>query len=218
MKTVVGGRWSVVRDLLGLTAYGLQLMALLFFISCATHKALKRADSGYLAVLEKWTREGKIYENFETTVLINCTYKTQEFRESYATEYIDTFMLDSEKGDKLMRGEIEAPNNYHEFFLSIHTPNIDWSDLEKKEPIWALYLVNDSGDKASPLEIKKLKDKGPGVKRFYPFFTEWSAGYTVRFPLTLPDGRSFITPETKHIKLVLTGTPGKGELVWNLKP
>lgn len=189
----------------------------LLLTSCASQKAAKRAETGYLAVLEKWTRGGKIYESFETKVLINATYKTQEFRESYAAEYINTFMLDAEKGDKIMKGEMEAPNKYHEFFLSIHTPNIDWSDLEKKEPIWALYLVNDAGDTVSPLEIKKLKEKGPGVIRFYPYFTEWSLGYTVKFPLILPDGRSFITPETKHIKLILTGTPGKGELVWNLK-
>lgn len=209
---------KVVREFLRFTAYGVQLTALLFLTSCAAHKAVKQAESDYLSVLEKWTREGKIYENFETTVLINATYKTQEFRESYVTEYINTFMLDSEKGDKLMKGEMEAPKKYHEFFLSIHTPNLEWSDLEKKEPIWSLYLVNDAGETVSPLDIKKLKEIGPGVMRFYPYFTEWSTGYTVKFPLNLSDGRELITAETNYIKLVFTGTPGKGELVWNLKP
>ena len=194
------------------------VLLLLFMTSCASHKAVKRADSGYLSVLEKWTREGRVYENFETKVLINATYKTREFRESYAAEYINTFMLDGEKGDELMKGEMEAPKKHHEFFLSIHTPNKEWSDLEKKEPIWALYLVNDAGETVSPLNIKRVKERGPGVVRFYPYFTEWSVGYTVKFPLNLPDGREFITAEAKYIKLVLTGTPGKGELVWNLKP
>ena len=123
MKTVVSGRWSVVRKILRLTAYGLQLMALFVLTSCAAPKVVKRAENGYLSVLEKWTREGRVYENFETKVLINATYKTREFRESYAAEYINTFMLDGEKGDELMKGEMEAPKKHHEFFLSIHTPN-----------------------------------------------------------------------------------------------
>lgn len=194
------------------------VLLLLFMTSCASQKAAKQGESRYLSVLEKWTRDGKIYEDFETTVLINATYKTKEFRESYAAEYINTFMLDTDKADKLIKGEVEASKKYHEFFLSIHTPNVEWSDLEKKEPIWVLYLITDAGESVSPLDIKKVKDKGPGVVRFYPYFTEWSVGYTVRFPLNLPDGREFITAEAKYIKLVLTGTPGKGELVWNLKP
>ena len=136
-------------------------------------------------------------------MLISATYKTNEFRESYAAEYINTFMLDGEKGDELMKGEMEAPKKHHEFFLSIHTPNKEWSDLEKKEPIWALYLVNDAGETVSPLNIKRVKERGPGVVRFYPYFTEWSVGYTVKFPLNLPDGREFITAEAKYIKLVL---------------
>ena len=230
MKTVVSCRWSnrglsqftdgVKRSRRIGTVPGMLLFVAccLLLTSCAAPNVDKRANSGYLSVLEKWTRGGKIYENFETKVLINGTYKTLEFRESYAAEYINTFILDAEKGDKIMKGEMEAPKKYHEFFLSIHTPNAEWSDLEKKEPIWALYLMNDTGDTVSPLEIKKGKDKGPGIMRFYPYFTEWSAGYTVKFPLILPDGREFITAEAKYIKLVLTGTPGKGELVWNLKP
>lgn len=218
MKTGVRGQGSGVREFLQFTAYGLQLTALLFLASCASPKVSKPAYNGYLSVLEKWTREGNVYENFETKVLISATYKTNEFRASYAAEYINTFMLDSEKGENLMKGEMEALKKHHEFFLSIHTPNIEWSDLEKKEPIWALYLVNDAGETVSPLDIKKVKEKGPGVVRFYPYSTEWSVGYTVKFPLNLPDGREFITAEAKYIKLVLTGTPGKGELVWNLKP
>ncbi len=214
MKTVVRGQGSVI-SIRRLTSH---VLLLLFLTSCTAPKISKPAESGYLSVLEKWTREGNVYENFETKVLISATYKTNEFRASYAAEYINTFMLDAKKGDDLMKGEMEAPKKHHEFFLSIHTPNIEWSDLEKKEPIWALYLVNDSGEAVSPLDIKKVKEKGPGVVRFYPYFTEWSVGYTVKFPLILPDGREFITAEAKYIKLVLTGTPGKGELVWNLKP
>lgn len=190
----------------------------LLLSSCASTDVIKKSDSNYTSVLEKWTREGKFYDSFETKVLINATYKTLEFRESYSNEYINAFMLHGDKRDMLMMAEMEAPKNYHEFFFSVHTPNIEWSDLEKKDPLWALYLLNDAGERVSPLDIKRVKEKGPGVVRFYPYFTEWSVGYIVKFPINLPDGREFMTSDTEYIKLVLTGSPGKGELVWKLKP
>lgn len=206
--------WSEVRWFFRLAVYSLLLT---FVLSCASQKVAK-PKNGYHATLEKWTREKKVYESFETKLIINATYKTKEFRESYADEYTDAFMLDAERANKLKNDEIEAANKYHEFILAIHTSDPDWSDLEKREPIWALYLVNNVGEMVSPIDIKKLKEKGPAVTRFYPYFTEWSVGYTVKFPLNLQNGRPLINDETKSIKLVMTGSLGKGELVWNLKP
>lgn len=217
MKTVVDGQWSVVRVFLRLIAYGLQLTAVLFLVSCATQKVTKPTENGYRSVLKKWTREGKVYSDFETKLLINATFKTEEFRESYVSEYSTVYMFDAEKVKKLAKDEIEAPRGYHEFFISIHTPIQEWSDLERKEPIWALYLVNDIGERVSPLEIKKLKGKGPNITRFFPYFDDWSVGYTVKFPLSLLDQRQLITNETKYVKFVMAGPPGRGELMWEIK-
>jgi hypothetical protein len=189
----------------------------LLLTSCAAPK-VSRPDKGrYQTVLDKWTREGKVYEDLETKLLINATFKSEEFRKSYVDEYSSVYMLDSEKVKKLMRDELEAPKKYHEFFISVHTPILEWSDLEKKEPVWALYLLNDAGVRVSPVELKRIRERGPVVTRFYPYHTDWSLGHIVKFPLSLPDGRELITPETKYIKLVMTGPPGKGELVWELK-
>ncbi|MDO8446770.1 MAG: hypothetical protein Q7T53_11865 [Deltaproteobacteria bacterium] len=221
MKTVVGGQWSVVSaryqtfHVSRLTSY---VICCLLLTSCATQKVTKPTENGYGSVLKKWTREGKVYSNFETKLLINATFKTEEFRESYVREYSTVYMLDTEKVKKLAEDEIEAPRGYHEFFISIHTPIQEWSDLERKEPIWALYLVNEMGERVSPLEIKKLKGKGPNITRFFPYFDDWSVGYSVKFPLNLLDQRQLITNETKSVKFVMTGPPGRGELVWEIRP
>lgn len=189
----------------------------LLLTSCAAQKVTKQAENGYRSVLKKWTRDGKVYENFETKLLINATFKSEEFREAYVNVYSKSYMLDTEKLSKLMTEEREASKKYHEFFLSVHTPFREWSELEKKEPLWALYLVNDLGETVSPMEIKKLKEKGPGVTRFYPFLDDWSEGYSVKFPLAVTDGKELMAPETGYIKLIMTGPSGKTELVWKLK-
>lgn len=207
----------MVRAFLRLTAYGLQLTAVLFLVSCATQKVTKPAEIGYRSVLQKWTRDGKVYSDFETKLLVKATFKTEEFRESYVREYSAVYMLDTDKAEKLAKDEIEVPRGYHEFFISIHTPIHEWSDLERKEPIWALYLVNDMGERVSPLEIKKLRERGPNITRFFPYFDDWSVGYSVKFPLNLVDQRQLITSDTKYVKFVMTGPPGRGELVWELK-
>lgn len=203
---------------LWLTVYGLQLTALLSLASCAATKAAKPAGSGYTSVLQRWTREGKVYADFETNLLISATFKSKQFRESYIEEYSLVYMLNGEKLKKLVKGENEALNNYHEFFVSIHTPLREWSDLERKESIWAVYLINDAGDRVSPLEIKKVKERGPTVKSFYPYLDDWSVAYTIKFPLNLVDGRQLITADTKYVALIITGPSGKGELTWKLKP
>lgn len=190
----------------------------LLLTSCASQKASKPTVNGYLSVLEKWTRKGKVYDNFETKLLINATYKNEEFLVSYVEEYSKVYMLDSERAKKLVKDESEVTKNYHEFFIAVHTPVVEWSDLERKPPIWSVYLVNDQDERVVPLEIKRVKDRVPGDNRFYPYFDDWSKGFTVKFPLTLPDGKALITDKTKYIKFIITGSPGKGELIWNLAP
>ena len=125
-------------------------------------------------------------------------------------------MLDGEKVKKLMEDEIVASKNYHEFFLAMHTPVREWNELERKEPTWAMYLINDSGDKVMPLEIKKLKEKST-YKRFFPFIDDWSEIYAVKFPINLSDGRPIVANETEYVKFIMTGPYGKGEVVWKLK-
>lgn len=198
-------------------AYCMLSALCLLLTSCATQKVTKQAENGYRSALKKWTRDGKVYENFETKLLINATFKSEEFREAYVNVYSKSYMLDTEKLSKLMTEEREASKKYYEFFLSVHTPFREWSELEKKEPLWALYLVNDLGETVSPMEIKKLKEKGPGVTRFYPFLDDWSEGYSVKFPLAVADGKELMAPETGYIKLIMTGPSGRTELIWELK-
>lgn len=193
------------------------LVYCLFLAACAGQKAANPTDKRYKTILKKWTREGKGYENFETKLIIKATFRTEEFRESYVNEYSKVYMLDGEKLKKFKEDEIMASKNYHEFLLSVHTPVREWSELERKEPTWAIFMINDSGDKVAPLELKRQKEKAAYLKRFYPFIDDWSEVYTVKFPIGLSDGRLLIANETKYVKFIMTGPYGKGDLTWELK-
>ncbi len=44
-------------------------------------------SSDYRVVLERWTRKRSIHRGLKTELLVNVTYKTEEFRRIYTREY-----------------------------------------------------------------------------------------------------------------------------------
>lgn len=199
-----------------ITSFLLPIVSCLFIISCASSKVSKTVTGEYSAVLDEWTRKGKVYDNFETKLLITATYKGREFRDAYINEYSKVYLLDAETKTKVTEEEMEALKTCHEFFIAVHTPVIEWSDLDKKPSVWALYLANDQDERVMPLEIKRVREKTATDIRFYPYYDDWSKAFTAKFPLSPGDTKSLVTDKTKFFKLIITGPPGKTELIWNL--
>ncbi len=186
---------------------------LFVFNGCASSSAHKQID--YYDVLESWTVKADAYVDLELRLLLESTYKSPEFRQAFVDEYATRYSLDSDAKAALARSSREAGSGVMEFFLSVYTAEIDWNDFDKKESIWKIYLEDASGARVEPLEIKKLDKNDARVEEFYSYVRPWSLVYSITFPTYAPSGGA-IGEGGGHIKLIVTGAKGRGELLWNL--
>ena len=193
-----------------------------FFITvsvwgCAGKKeAVKKY--GYNETLNRWTAGKKIFEGLDARLYITATYKTTQFRKSYIERYVNSYQLDEGYAKALMEREMEQAESYNEFFFTAYTPEERWNDFNKRASIWRLYLEDDAGARLIPISIVKVDPADPLLREFFPYFDLWSYGYVVKFPKYAETGTEPVPgPNTRHMKLIVTGILGKGELVWRLK-
>ena len=86
--------------------------------------------------------------------------------------------------------------------------------------MWKLYLVNDDGDRVTPLGIRRVKSKDAFTPHFYPYVTPWKTVHIVTFPNYVGEGvrkKRLVTDDTKTVSLLITGLVGTTEMVWQLK-
>ena len=67
-----------------------------------------------------------------------------------------------------------------------------------------------------PSRIQAERRVTATVVELFPYVTEFFRTYTLRFPLTLPDGRPLLRGGEEQLTLLFTGPLGRAELVWRL--
>ncbi len=184
---------------------------------CAGNKGAVRKYS-YNETLNRYTAGKKIFEGLDARLYITATYKAPRFRESYIERYVKSYQLDEGYSKALLDREMEQAESYNEFFFTAYTPEERWNDFNKKDSIWRLYLEDDKGARLTPISIVKVDPADPLLREFFPYFDLWSYGYVVKFPKYTETGTEPVPgPDTRYIKLVVTGILGEGELEWRLK-
>ena len=169
----------------------------------------------YHDALSKWSRQGKIYAMAGSEVIImDATYKSDEFRESFTTEYSRLYGLDSVEGSKkLTYSEIVANSSKEEqkleFFVSFYTPDPKWNDLDKKNSIWNLYVETAGGNRIEPASIENISRDDARTKNFYPYIGPWSEAYVVSFKKPADLSGNF--------KLLAFSVKGEIEMEWTLE-
>lgn len=173
----------------------------------------------YKASFKKWTRKSDVYNRFVTVMLVRATYFNASFRYAYVMEYAKYYMLNKEAFKKMLKKSYSKLNNYIKFFVSVYTPNKKYNDLDSNRSIWMVYLVNSEGDIALPLKLKPAGQKRIFLKTFFPYVTEWSRQYIIKFPKYFREKTRelMISPDTKWIKLIITGVSGRAELRWDFQ-
>ena len=73
--------------------FSILIFTLLFIFSCAKEKPYftpsklsilwRKATDDYLKVVRKWTKEGRLYNEFETVMITTVTYNSWEVRKAY---------------------------------------------------------------------------------------------------------------------------------------
>ncbi|MCJ7616813.1 MAG: hypothetical protein MUO43_09795 [Desulfobacterales bacterium] len=170
----------------------------------------------YKAALIKWTSEVRIYRGLDLELKASATFKSPEFREAYANEYVRSYNLNREEKEKLIKDQKEASLIYNDFIMAAYVPDKKWNDFNKKDSIWKIHLNAGNGKKIKPLEIRKIKKIDAVISHFFPYINTWQSIYLVRFPVKLPGTDKNIIDDTwSNIKMVITSVLGTTEMVWN---
>lgn len=173
----------------------------------------------YHSAFERWTREARIYRGFDVELIVSVTFKSSDYRRAYAQEYTKAYLLSDKDGLKFEKDQLAAAEEFHDFVMATFIPEDKWSDFEKKDSIWKIYLTNDKNKRISPVEIKKLNGKDPTIKQFLPYVSPWRGVYALRFPVKIPPEQreDFISPDTRSMTLTITGVRGTCDMSWELK-
>ena len=149
------------------------------------------SDASYIEKYKSYTKEIKVYDNFETKLTATVTHLSPDFLVAFKLRYEAIY---DEPASYLT--EAGAGTG---FFVSAFVPgetDIDLADTH----LWTLRLVLD-GKKIGPSMIRKLQDKA----RWSPFFTgtdPWTTEFLIVFDTdeTLPEGKTRLTFSNSSVK------------------
>ncbi len=169
----------------------------------------------YPAVLTTWTRSAKIYRHLDNKLFVTATYHAPELRRSFAVAFPDIYG----HGGKVTRRELVdlsgGVEQFHTFFLAVHTPNTHWNDLAKDDSIWHCSLHGLADATVSAQEIVPVKID-ENLRVVYPYIGRFDKIYLVRFPLTDPLHRVVIDTTTPAFSLRIASALGSAEMDWTL--
>ncbi len=197
---------------------------LMFCFSCSHFEGYleiiknERISEEYINVLNKWTRDKTVYSQFETRASIVATYKNREFNKAYLSEYSKIYSLT--ESEKKSKEEIltDLASDFTEFQFYAYMPDKDSNDFDRQNSIWTIFLLDDKGNKAYPVEVRKIKKVTPVIGKFYPYVNKYyGMFYSLKFQ-PLPSAReqkADVKPE--KLKLVFTSVLGRVELEWNMQ-
>lgn len=160
----------------------------------------------YHRALGDWSRESKVYSKLETRLIVNATYRSGKFRDSFVDEYARRYLLADTERDEMKRREHADSDSYHEFFFAAYTVESRWNDFSKRNTMWRLRLYDDKGNSVEPLVVTKVKQDDPVLKAFFPYFSMWTRGYVVKFP------RGGLADDSKTLRFQITSPVGQAEL------
>ncbi len=165
----------------------------------------------YNSAVSKATRKADIYNNLNTVMYIRATYLDKSFMRSYEKRYYNYYMKHMDNLSKKVKKNTV-------FLVSVYTPRQSYNDLDLKRSIWMVYLTNNEGESIMPLSIKPSHQKKVFLKKFFPYVTDWSKQYIIKFPkyYDKKERKLFLNQGVKSIKLIITGVNGKAVLKWNL--
>jgi hypothetical protein len=169
----------------------------------------------YPEILTNWTRSAKVYQLLDNKLFVTATFHAPEFRRAFAVAFPDIYG----HGGKITRRELVdlsgGVEQYHTFFLSVHTPDVRWNDLAKNDSIWHCSLRGSGEASVSSEEVVPVK-VDENLRAVYPYIGRFDKIYLVRFPLTDPLHRMVIDATTTAFSLRIASALGSAELTWEL--
>jgi hypothetical protein len=169
----------------------------------------KTVSEEYLNALNKWTREKTLYSQFETKVHISTTMKSEEFNSAYLSEYSRIYLVGNQEEEKHRTLLFDQSSNFREFVFYAYTPDKESNDFSKEHSIWKIFLVDQSGKRSEPVDIREIEKITPVTRGLFPYVNPYYGNfYSLKFPKNQGHESS------EQCTLIFTGILGTVELVW----
>lgn len=160
-------------------------------------------DKKYYDILNRYTRESKVFRNFETVYTVAATYLSPEFRAILAQRYEELYSQP--------QPVLEEATSKAGFFVTIYGPDKEAVDLTNAH-LWSM-LLQVKEQTIKPILVKRLSDK----ERWRPFFGNihpWSHEFLVLFDTDsiTPNDPSMV--DKTSLSLVFASADAKVRFAW----
>jgi hypothetical protein len=169
----------------------------------------------YPEVFQRWTRHGKLVKDVGTVIEMWSTYKSWDFRQAYIEQYAEAYNLSATDRRALEQAQLQAARTSYEFHVVAQSTDYKWNDLEQKDSVWKVTLLDATGSEVLPEGL--IAEKLPELyeMRFFPTRTDFSRTYTVRFPRSTAEGAArFLGSASGRLVLRVAGPLGRAEVGW----
>jgi len=171
------------------------------------------AEKEYRQAIAPYLANGVIYHGPATELSIHALALSRKVRLAMARRRAQALSLTAGQAEKLRRDALAAGKGVIEIAASVFVPEQKWNDLGGPQPVWNIFIQNRRGQRLYPLDRRRIKRRTPLAEALYPFWGQWDRLFRLKFPDHLPSGRPFLTPGEDHFRLVVSGAPGRTELL-----
>ena len=162
-----------------------------------------KEDHDYSRALEKATQERTVFKDFETRYRVTATYLSPEFRAAFGQRLERVY----KKGE----AHFEEANQKAGFFVSIHSPDEDRTDLAN--PLHWTVLLDSKDGPLKPVLVKRLNDK-ERWRAFFDGVTSWTTEYLIVFDAPSINANSPDLVEKTNVGLTFANADAQVNLVW----
>lgn len=187
VNTVNGGWWIVV--------------VLLFLSACSD------VSHAYGRTLRDWTRHKQAYNlnSLRAESILHAVLLTPAMREARVVREAALRGWSPETVDRILPVAWDASGT--NFFVGLYAPKEFQKLALAEEDYWHLELTLPSGEVVEPIGVEEV-ELSPVDRKLFPFLTQWSRGFFVRFAPTVDQG---------VLRLSLKGLNARSELAWRVE-
>ena len=189
----------------------LRAMLLLLCCGCASAPPISSwepAEAGdYEDVLAAWTRHGERYENFEGRLFATATLFSPAFTARYGEFEGRRRGLEGDELQRFIDTKVERTAQETRLFLSLHTVDLLWNQLEREGGVFEATLFVDDAP-LQPVKVERIMlQESSFIPLLFPYFTPLCRGYWVTFPAVSPN---------RTLRFRISGAPASLTLNWRI--
>jgi hypothetical protein len=170
----------------------------------------------YDDMLDRWTEDVKIYEEFETKIIMTATLLSSDMLRAYAAKHCEYYLLDQVSCAGAKQELLAGADREYNVFMAFFTADAEANDLDIKDTLWKIYLEGPGESRVLPVKIERVREKVAYYEAFYPYVKPWQATYRIKFARQVTEENDEIPAPTGDLRLIVTGPIGQAVVEFEL--